>query len=242
MTRVGRLCEIVRYPVKSMAGVGLDSAALGWRGIDGDRRWAFRRIGDERDFPWVSASQLPELLRYQPTGVDASGDALPTHARTPSGLQLALGSAELNTEISVRLGARVELMKLRHGVFDEADVSVISLATVAGLERAAGVGLDRRRFRANLVVETERGEPFPEDQWVGQILAFGDDRAGPALAVTQRDARCSMLNLDPDTSAQDPRVLKAVVSLNQNYAGVYATVVRRGALRVGDAVRLVSCG
>ena len=61
MVHVGRICEINRYPVKSMAGVSTDSAVLGWHGLAGDRRFAFRRIGDEGGFPWLSASGLPEL-------------------------------------------------------------------------------------------------------------------------------------------------------------------------------------
>ena len=49
-----------------------------------------------------------------------------------------------------------------------------------------------------------------------------------------------MINLDPATAEQDPRVLKSVVHLNQKDAGVYATVVRRGTINVGDRVTLVA--
>jgi uncharacterized protein YcbX len=55
-----------------------------------------------------------------------------------------------------------------------------------------------------------------------------------------RDPRCMMINLDPDTGEQDARVMKTVVRLNQNNAGVYATVLRTGTIRVGDQVNLVS--
>jgi len=37
---VGTVTEIWRYPVKSMAGEMLDSAALTDTGFDADRRWA----------------------------------------------------------------------------------------------------------------------------------------------------------------------------------------------------------
>jgi uncharacterized protein YcbX len=131
-------------------------------------------------------------------------------------------------------------MKLNHGIFDEAAVSVISLATIAGIGREVGLDLDRRRFRANIVVETERSELFLEDEWVGRMLVFGDSDPRPAVSVTLCDARCIMINLDPETAAQDARVMKTVVRLNQNNAGVYATVVRSGTIRVGDRVTLVS--
>ena len=250
MIHVGHVREITRYPVKSMAGVPTDSASLGWHGLDGDRRFAFRRLTDSGDFPFLTASRLPELLLYHPVGMDdSSGEQLPTHVRTPDGSQLELRSAELNAEISRRFGSDVELMNLKHGIFDEAPISVISLATIAGIGREAGLDLDpldRRRFRANITLETEHNEPFLEDEWIGGTLLFGDlseppaVAGGPAVSVTLRDLRCVMVNLDPDTAAKDARVMKTVVRLNQNNAGMYATVVRTGKIRVGDRVSLVA--
>jgi uncharacterized protein YcbX len=241
MIHVGHVCEIVRYPVKSMSGTATESAFLGWHGLSGDRRFAFRRVGDDSGFPWLTASRLPELVRYHPVGLDEStGEPLPTHVRTPAGSYVELRSAGLKAELAQRFGSGVDLMKLKHGIFDEAAVSVISLATIAGIGREAGLDLDRRRFRANIVVETERREPFLEDGWVGRVLVFGDSDPRPAVSVTMCDERCVMVNLDPETGEQDARVIKTVVRLNQNNAGVYATVVQSGAIRVGDRVTLVS--
>ena len=237
MIQLGRIRELYRYPIKSMAGTATDAAFLGWHGLDGDRRFAFRRIGDESGFPWLTASRLPELLLYHPLGLDEStGEPLPTHVRTPAGSHLELGSAALQTEIAERFGGGVALMKLKHGTFDEAAVSVISSGTIAGIGREARLDLDHRRFRANIVVEMESAEPFLEDDWVGRTLVFGDHETGPALSVTLRDLRCMMVNLDPDTGAQNGHVMRAVVRLNNNNAGVYATVVRIGTIRVGDRV------
>ena len=243
MIAIGHVREITRYPVKSMAGVTMESAILGWHGLDGDRRFAFRRIGADNGFPWLSASKLPELILFQPVGLDEStGEPLPTHVRTPSGTNLELRSPQLISEISERFRSAVELMQLKHGIFDEAPISVISLATINGIGREAGLGadLDPRRFRMNIVLETESHEPFLEDDWVGGTLTFGgSDAGGPAVRVIMPDLRCVMLNLDPDTAAKDARVMKAVARLNQNNAGVYATVVRTGVIRVGDRVSLV---
>jgi uncharacterized protein YcbX len=99
--------------------------------------------------------------------------------------------------------------------------------------------LDRRRFRMNIVVETESPEPFVEDRWIGGTLIFDHETiAGPAVRVTMPDERCVMVNFDPDTAARDARVMKAVARLNQNNAGVYGTVVRTGRVRVGDRMFL----
>ena len=243
MIQVGHVQEIRRYPVKSMAGVSVNSASLGWHGLEGDRRFALRRIGADNGFPWLSASKLPELLLYQPVGLDESaGEPLPTHVLTPGGSQFELRSAELTFEIAGLFRDDVEMMQLKHGIFDEAPISVISHSTIRGIGRDAGLmeDLDRRRFRANILLETETDEPFLEEDWVGGTLVFGDsDTAGPAVHVTMPDVRCVMINFDPDTAAKDARIMKTVVNLNQTNAGVYATVVRTGVISVGDRVRLM---
>ncbi|MGZ8781552.1 MAG: hypothetical protein ACXW31_16675, partial [Thermoanaerobaculia bacterium] len=126
MIQLGHVCELVRYPVKSMAGTATESAYLGWHGLDGDRRFAFRRLGDDSGFPWLNASRLAELLLYHPFGLDEStGEPLPTHVRTPAGTHVELRGAELQNEVAERSGSSVELMKLKHGIFDQASVSVI---------------------------------------------------------------------------------------------------------------------
>src|SRR6185369_10430607 len=101
--------------------------------------------------------------------------------------------------VAEKLGSPVELMKLKHGIFDEASVSVISLATISGIGCELGQELDTRRFRANIVVATDSTEPFLEDRWIGGRLVFGSNEVGPMLWVTMRDLRCVMINLDPDT-------------------------------------------
>lgn len=224
-----------------MAGIAAESAYLGWHGLNGDRRFAFRRLGDDSGFPFLTASRYPELVLYQPFGLEeSSGEPLPTHVRTPAGTELELRSRELQTDITTRSGIGVELMKFKHGIFDDGAISVISLATIAGIGRTAGLELDRRRFRANILLETEDTTTFHEDAWVGGTLVFGEGDSMPAVSVTMRDLRCVMVNIDPDTASQDARVMKTVVGLNANNAGVYGTVVRPGMIHVGQPVSLVT--
>ncbi|MCU1266395.1 MAG: putative Fe-S protein [Acidobacteria bacterium] len=247
---LGRISAIFRYPVKSMAGQLLEVAKLGWHGIERDRRLAFRRLGDKSGLPWLTASKLPQLLLYKPFGLDSNansknGELLPTHVCTPDGKEYELQSDELRKDISSRYGGDVELMNLKHGIFDEACISIISLGTVHSVARESGRGLDLcdlRRFRPNVVIETNNAEPFAEDRWVGRTLMFGEGKSSaasmPAIGVTMRDERCVMVNLDPDTAERDSEVMKTVVRLNENYAGVYGSVVRTGELRVGQVVTL----
>jgi uncharacterized protein YcbX len=239
LTEVGHIETIFRYPVKSMAGERLEVANLGWHGLDGDRRLAFRRIDNHSDFPWLNASKLPDLVLFTPHRHEdpADGD-LPTHVRTPGGEEMPVFGDDLAAEIARRYGAPVQMMQMKHGIFDDACISVIASDTVQEISRLGGRPPDLRRFRPNVVVRLRRSSPFQEDEWLGGVLSFGEGDDTPAIAVTQRDVRCSMVNLDPDTARSAPEVLKAVVRAHQNTAGIYGTVTRIGRLAVGQTIFL----
>ena len=236
---VGHVEAIFRYPVKSMGGEQLEVAQLGWHGLEGDRRLAFRRIDDRSGFPWLSASQLPDLLRFAPHRREdgAQGD-LPAHICTQNGEAMPVFGEELAREVGRRCGAPVQMMHLKHGIFDEASISVIASDTVREIGRLAGRSPDVRRFRPNVVVRLLRSVPFQEDEWLGGVLSFGEGDDAPAITVTKRDVRCSMVNLEPDSAIPAPEVLKAVVRANQNNAGIYGAVTRIGRLAVGQTLFL----
>jgi uncharacterized protein len=84
--QIGWIEAIFRYPVKSMRGEPLDAAALGWHGLEGDRRLTFRRLDDRSGFPWLTATKLPDLILFTPErrGM-GNGEVLPTHVLTPEG-------------------------------------------------------------------------------------------------------------------------------------------------------------
>jgi uncharacterized protein YcbX len=236
---IGNVEAIFRYPVKSMAGESLDAANLGWHGLDGDRRLAFRRTEDRSGFPWLTAGKLPDLILFAPQrGEDSAEGDLPTHIRTPDGQELPVFSDELAAEVARRYGAPVQMMHFKHGIFDEANISVIASETVCEISRLAGLNPDVRRFRPNILVRLLRPVPFQEDEWVGGVLSFGEGDTAPAVTVTLRDERCAMLNLDPDSARPDPKMLKAVVHAHQNTAGIYAAVTRIGRLAVGQPIIL----
>ena len=220
-----------------MAGERLETATLGWHGVEGDRRLAFRKIDDRGGFLWLSAGKLPDMVLFAP---QRSGDDLPTHVRTPDGRELPVFGEELAAEVGRRHGAPVQMMQLKHGIFDEGSVSVIASDTVHEIGRLAGRSEDVRRFRPNILVRLLRPSAFQEDKWVGGVLSFGEGNDAPAIAVTLRDIRCSMLNIDPDSAALAPEMMKAVVRAHQNTAGIYGTVTRIGRLAVGQSIFLHS--
>ena len=276
LIEIGQIEALFRYPVKSMGGERLEVANLGWYGLEGDRRLAFRRmqmrmemeiesemqINDRSGMPWLTASTLPDLLLFAPHREDAGrqdgdqGDLhphLPTHIRTPDGAVMPVFGDDLAAEVGRRYGAPVQMMQLRHGIFDEASISVIASDTVREIGRLAGQDpnlqrfdvprfderrFDVRRFRPNIVVRLLRPAPFQEDEWLGGVLSFGEGDDAPAIAVTMRDERCSMVNLDPDTASPAPEILKAVVREHQNTAGIYGAVTRIGRVAVGQTIFL----
>jgi uncharacterized protein YcbX len=240
LMEIGQVEAIFRYPVKSMAGERLEVAQLGWHGLEGDRRLAFRRMDNRSGFPWLTAGKLPDLLLFAPhrREDDAQGE-LPTQVRTPDGEEMPVFGEDLAREVGRRHGAPVQMMQLNHGIFDEASLSVIASDTVRGIGRLAGRSPDVRRFRPNVVVRLLRPVPFQEDEWVGGVLSFGEGDDAPAITVTMRDVRCSMVALDPDSASPAPEVLKAVVRANQNTAGIYGAVTRIGRLAVGQTLFLV---
>jgi MOSC domain-containing protein len=240
---IGHVEALFRYPAKSMGGERLEAAKLGWHGLDGDRRLAFRRMDDRSGMPWLTASKLPDLVLFAPQRCEdgAQGD-LPTHVRTPDGQQMPVFGEDLAAEVARRYGTPVQMMQLSHGIFDEASISVIASDTVREIGRLAGRSLDVRRFRPNVVVRLLRSVPFQEDEWLGGVLSFGEGDDAPAISVTMRDVRCSMVNLDPDTASAAPEVLKAVVRANQNNAGIYGAVTRIGRLAVGQTIILHVAG
>jgi|SRR6516164_1754476 hypothetical protein len=97
---------------------------------------------------------------------------------------------DLAREVGRRYGAPVEMMQLKHGIFDEASISVIASATVWEIGRLAGRSLEARQFRPNIVVRLTRPVPFQEDQWLGGTLSFGEGDDAPLITVTMRDLRC----------------------------------------------------
>jgi uncharacterized protein len=237
LREIGRVEAIFRYPVKSMAGQRLKAAELGWHGLEGDRRLAFRRVEDRSGVPWLTASRLPQLLLYTPLHhQDSAPEDLPTHVRTPDGEELHVFSEELANDVARRYGAPVQMMQLRNGIFDDASISVIASDTVSEIGKLAGRNTDVRQFRPNIVVRLQRPGAFQEDEWVGGVLAFGEGDSAPAISVIMHDIRCAMVNLDPETAHPAPEIMKTIVRANQNRAGIYGAVTRTGRLEVGQTI------
>lgn len=128
--------------------------------------------------------------------------------------------------------------------FDVFPLSVLTTSTLARLnELRPQTRFDERRFRMNVIVNTER-PGFIENDWVGHELGLGD---GARLNVAQLDPRCVMTTLAQGDLPQDTDVLRTLVRHNRVQvgdlgqfpcAGVYAVVAAPGTVRTGDRVVL----
>ena len=229
---IGRVRALWRYPVKSMAAEPLDAVDVSWEGFAGDRRWAFVQPDMPRSgFPWLTIRERPEMWHYVPSFDDpARPEESRVTVRTTAGRQLDVIDADLADE----LGAGTRVIKQNRGVFDTMPLSLITTRTIASLGSRVGTELVPLRFRPNLLVEPVSDEPFPEDAWVGSVLRIG----GLAMRVDQRDARCVMITVDPQTTERTPAILRTVAQELDGCLGVYGSVVEPGRVALGDAVVL----
>jgi len=232
MPAVGVVRHIATYPVKSMRGEERSTVAVGVNGIPGDRMYAFVKAGSTSYFPWLTARDWPGLLHHQPTTQDVDGRPK-LFVRTVAGELLPVTGEEMLSLVEDEAGQPVRLHVDHRGNHDSAYLSLITTATIDALAKAGGVDPDHRRFRMNLVVESD-GPPFAEREWVGRTLSIGDAR----LVITDQDKRCVMITLNPESGEGSPAALKAAADLNDACAGVYASVAVPGTVSVGDEVAL----
>jgi uncharacterized protein YcbX len=208
------VAELWRYPVKSMAGEPLEAAMLGEAGIAGDRLLAIFDAGGAV----VTARTRPRLLGHRAT-LGADGEPL------VDGRPWTDPGVARDVEAAAGPGARLG----RIGVADRFDVRPLLVATDGAI---ATLGLDRRRFRPNLLIGGVPG--LEERRWEGRLL-----RAGSCLiAVADLRARCVMTTFDPDTQAQDLGVLRRIVRELDGTLALNCHVARGGPVRVGDVVAL----
>jgi uncharacterized protein len=129
---------------------------------------------------------------------------------------------------------------LPHGTFfDSAMIHVVATGTLDHMRSLVGADaqLDSRRFRPNIVVETDpRLTGFVEDEWVGGTL-----EAGPAVRIValQPALRCVMTTHQQSDLVRDLRILRAAAKHHNAKVGVFASIGAPGKVHVGDPVWLL---
>jgi hypothetical protein len=108
-------------------------------------------------------------------------------------------------------------MRSDRSMTDCRPVSIFSVQTVQQLSQELGNTLDKRRFRANVYVDLQSASGFGEQRLVGRSLRIGPKAV---ISILDRDPRCKMITLDPDTGVSDPKILRQVAQAHDATAGV----------------------
>jgi uncharacterized protein len=262
MPNVGKVESLWRYPVKSMCGEELDEMFAGYAGVYGDRLFAFESWANHKGFPFFTGRDQRQMIRYRPrfrnpekaarpvnlneaeklgsgaNPISAGISELMIDVETPDGRTFAIDDPALIDALRANSDGNHELTLLRSdkAITDCRPLSIFSVQTAKKLGEEAGVAVDKRRFRANIYLDLTLSEGFAEDQFVDRSLRIGSKAT---VAVLQRDGRCMMITLDPDTAEKTPAILKAVAQAHEGMAGVYGAVLVEGIIRRGDPVELL---
>jgi uncharacterized protein YcbX len=262
MAIIGTVDSLWRYPVKSMRGEEMDQLFVGFPGIYGDRLFAVLSSASHAGFPYLTGRDNRKMILYRPRFRDAGRAAAPINVtealslgsgvnpvsakaedlgldvETPDGETLAIDDPALLDHLRTALddGHHLTLHRSEKPMTDCRPVSIISLQTVQSLSQKAGTAVDKRCFRANIYFDLTNADGFAEDGLIGRKLRIG---AKVGLSLLQRDGRCMMITLDPDTAEKNPAVLKTVAQDHEGQAGIYAAVLAEGMIVKGDSIEVL---
>ncbi|MEW6738002.1 MAG: MOSC domain-containing protein [Acidobacteriota bacterium] len=262
MTTIGIVESLWRYPVKSMSGEEMTEAFMGFSGFYGDRCYAFKSSAAPKGCPYLIASAQQQMLRYRPqfryperaakppnlaeamsispgiTPANGDPDDLILDIITPSGAIVTVDDPALVQMLGEGINEKHHLTLVRsdRALTDCRPVSLISIQTIQQLEIEIGIPIDKRRFRANIYFNLVSDGGFGEDKLVNRKLRIGSKAV---IAILERDPRCKMISLDPDTGEHNPEVLRKVAKAHDTYTGVYCAVLVEGILTKGDSIELL---
>lgn len=230
---LGRVGDVLRYPVKSLVGEHLGHVLVEERGVAGDRLWSVRdpdgKLGSGKSTRRFR--RMPGLLE-----LEARYDGAVPVIGFPDGRVLRGDDPAVHGALSEYVGRPVTLAREQDvSHFDEGPVHLV---TTASLDRVGGVHghpVDARHLRPNLVVETA-GAGFVEETWIGRRVRIGDD---VVLSVRSAMPRCVMLTMSQVGLPADRGLLGTLTEVNDACLGVVADVVTAGRIAVGDDVVLV---
>lgn len=262
MRVLGRVDSGWRYPVKSMRGEQLSEIFASCAGVYGDRLFAFKSSATPVGFPYLTGREAHEMVLYRPcfrypekaakpaniaeaeelspilnpVGADPADLAL--DVETPSGEVLPIDDPALLQQLAEWAGGGHSLTLLRseRAMTDCRPISLFSLQTARQLGEEVGSVLDKRRFRANVYLDLGTAGGFAENAFVGRKVRIGRK---VVIAIVERDLRCKMITLDPDTAVPTPEILRKVTQDHDRAAGIYGAVLVEGIIRLNDAVEVI---
>src|SRR5215472_15692031 len=243
-----------------MRGEERDEVFASYSGIYGDRVFAFRSSANHKAFPYFTAREQRKLLQYRPrfrhpekaarpinlieaesrnaNPLSADLGELVVDVETPDGNMVAIDDPALIEMLRTDVDQKhqVTLMQSQRAMTDCRPVSIFSLQSAQQLADETDTQADKRRFRANVYVDLTSAKGFGENDLVGRSVRIGSK---VVITILERDSRCVIITLDPDTGEQTPAILKKVAHAHDGMAGVYGAVMVEGMLHKGDTVELL---
>jgi uncharacterized protein YcbX len=262
MSVIGTVESLWRYPVKSMRGEELDEMFAGYAGVYGDRVFAFISSASAKGFPFFTGREQRQIVRYRArfrspdkaarpinqveaetlspllNPISATPDELMVDVETPDGKTFGIDDPALIENLRSGLDQKHELTLIRSdkAITDCLPLSIFAVQTAKKLGEEMGGAVDKRRFRANVFLDLTSADGFAENGLVGKSVRIGSK---VIVSVLERDPRCMMITLDPDTAEKTPAILKQVAQAHDGMAGVYGAVLLEGTIRKGDSVDLL---
>ena len=260
MTVLGKIEKIWRYPVKGMQGEEISEVFTGFGGVMGDRVYGIISEAGEKGFPWFTARDDEDFMLYRPRFksdnnrvpgdlAEFEGIAPGIHplypepnqfavnVESPEGEVFDIDSPAFNEHMSTRfeVGLRAHLSAQKSQV-DCRPLSLISQQTCDQLSSELDMNIDYRRFRPNFLINWISKEGYYENSLIGKRLKIGERCE---ITFLERDPRCKMITLDPDTGDSTLKILKHVTLTHEGYAGVYGAVLVEGVVKEGDEIKLL---
>ncbi|MEM1129987.1 MAG: MOSC domain-containing protein [Pseudomonadota bacterium] len=258
--KIGTLESIWRYPVKGMKGEEIPFGYAAFAGLMGDRIYGVIAADGDPAFPWHTGRDQEEFVIYNakyldgehlllPADLDAheglapgiapvypDADAFEVTVETPEGKSFNIDSPEFLADLEATTERKLRVHKTQRGQHDCRPLSIFSLSAAKALSDETGMDVDKRRFRANFYVEwDDTSDPYYEFSLVGKTLKIGDKLE---VQVIERDPRCKMITLDPDTAEESPKLLQHVSRSHGGDAGVFAAVLQEGRIKKGDEIHV----
>lgn len=260
MTKIGAVESVWRYPMKSMRGEQADGVFVSYTGLMGDRIYALSSSSADQEFPWYTARRQENYILYkarfkknkrtiQPAAMDIAlnhpavlnppyppAETFAVEIETPEGEIFDVNDPAFIASLEKYTDEKLTLQYTQRNMVDCRPVSLLSLQTVEQLRHETNIDIHKLQFRANLYINWDNDSPFYEEELIGKKIKIGERLE---LMILEPGYRCKLITIHPETATPDNRLLKHIIKTRKGLTGVYAAVLKEGAVCSGDTVSII---
>ncbi len=274
---IGSVKQILRFPVKSMGGESLNTTYVDENGVKGDRIFALKEletgfiVSAKNPKKWKAIIELEAFLeneklktrQIQTRQVFDNENDITNLIEKLTSRKVSLVSNSNQQEIREadrspieQVGSDIRQEPLASAsqkghFFDFAPIHIITTSSLNQIRKYYPQGkFDLKRFRPNIVIDTEDKTGFVENKWLGKTLHIG---AGLQIKIIEPCPRCVVTTLKQGELEKDNEILKTIVRHNQvesytyypgtllkGVLGVYGVIEKSGKIHLEDEVVIAS--